>query len=130
MNKTNIVVGLFLIVGVIAALSIGQLFSEEQKIVKLSDQTLSENKTSIYGTLHPFASEAVYFLMTDRFVDGDPNNNFEKQGGELPTFRQRIADDNGNEAFVGYMGGDFKGILDNAGYINELGFTSIWLTCT
>lgn len=128
MNKTNIVVGLFLIVGVIAALSIGQLFSEEQKIVKLSDQTLSENKTSIYGTLHPFASEAVYFLMTDRFVDGDPNNNFEKQGGELPTFRQRIADDNGNEAFVGYMGGDFKGILDNAGYINELGFTSIWLT--
>ncbi len=25
-----------------------------------------------YGTLEPFASEAVYFIVTDRFVDGDP----------------------------------------------------------
>ncbi len=35
-----------------------------------------------YGTLEPFASEAVYFLLTDRFVDGDPDNNFPEQGGE------------------------------------------------
>jgi len=24
-----------------------------------------------YGTLEPFASEAIYFVMTDRFVNGD-----------------------------------------------------------
>ncbi|MGB5447934.1 MAG: hypothetical protein WBM80_03325, partial [Woeseiaceae bacterium] len=34
-----------------------------------------------YGTLEPFASEAVYFIVTDRFVDGDPGNNFPDQGG-------------------------------------------------
>ena len=28
-----------------------------------------------YGTLEPFAAEAVYFVVTDRFVDGDPGNN-------------------------------------------------------
>ena len=27
------------------------------------------------GTEEPFASEAVYFVLTDRFVDGDPSNN-------------------------------------------------------
>ncbi len=25
-----------------------------------------------YGTLEPFASDAIYFVLTDRFVNGDP----------------------------------------------------------
>ena len=40
-----------------------------------------------YGTLEPFASEAVYFLLTDRFVDGDPSNNHAEQGGADPATR-------------------------------------------
>ncbi|MCB1579152.1 MAG: hypothetical protein KDI81_17935, partial [Xanthomonadales bacterium] len=28
-----------------------------------------------YGTLEPFANEAVYFVVTDRFVNGDPRND-------------------------------------------------------
>ena len=32
------------------------------------------------------------------------------------------------KAYVGYMGGDFKGVLNNAGYLSEMGFTAIWLT--
>jgi cyclomaltodextrin glucanotransferase len=89
--------------------------------------TLTEEK-SYLGTNLPFASEAVYFLMTDRFDDGDPSNNFESQGGEFGTFRRPLLSKDGKEAFVGYMGGDFKGILNNAAYISEMGFTSIWLT--
>ena len=38
------------------------------------------------GTKHPFAAEAVYFVMTDRFVDGDSRNNYPQQGGQYPTF--------------------------------------------
>ncbi len=83
---------------------------------------------SYYGTLEPFASEAVYFLMTDRFVDGDPGNNQVKQGGDNPTFEQALVSKDGRRAYVGYMGGDFKGILNNADYIKEMGFSSIWLT--
>ena len=42
----------------------------------------------IEGTSEAFTKEAVYFVMTDRFVDGDLNNNYEEQGGntQLGTF--------------------------------------------
>ena len=33
----------------------------------------------IYGTKEPFAAQAIYFVLTDRFVDGDPTNNHEQQ---------------------------------------------------
>lgn len=87
-----------------------------------------QQTTSLYGTTNDFASEAVYFLMTDRFVDGDPSNNYVNQGGDFPTFKGEMKGPNGEKAYVGYMGGDFKGIADNANYIQAMGFTSIWLT--
>lgn len=82
-----------------------------------------------YGTLEPFAAEAVYFLMTDRFVDGDSTNNFPEQGGpHRQTFDRSIHVDGYEQANIGYLGGDFKGVLDNAGYIAEMGFTAVWTT--
>jgi len=82
-----------------------------------------------YGTVEPFAREAVYFVLTDRFVNGDPSNDHRDQGGahrsfDLPT----PGAPPGESDNVGYLGGDFKGILDNAGYIRDLGFTSVWIT--
>ena len=82
-----------------------------------------------FGTLEPFASEAVYFIVTDRFVDGDPANNFPDQGGvELGTFDRPIRVGDSAPANIGYLGGDFKGVLNNADYIADMGFTAIWLT--
>lgn len=82
-----------------------------------------------YGTLEPFASEAVYFVLTDRFVDGDPGNNHVDQGGsELGTFDRPIEHPEGGTGNIGYLGGDFKGILSNGAYIAEMGFTAVWLT--
>lgn len=81
-----------------------------------------------YGTDDPFAAEAVYFVLTDRFVDGDAGNNHENQGQNLNTWQRRMPGPNGQEAFVGYMGGDFKGIYDNADYIKDMGFTAVWIT--
>ena len=82
-----------------------------------------------FGTLEPFASEAVYFVVTDRFVDGDPGNNYPNQGGvALGTFDRPIRLADSAPANIGYLGGDFKGVLDNAGYIANMGFTAIWLT--
>ncbi|TPV61083.1 cyclomaltodextrin glucanotransferase [Aestuariibacter sp. GS-14] len=83
---------------------------------------------SIYGTQEPFTKEAVYFVMTDRFVDGDPNNNYEQQGGAHPSWSLRLEGPDGKFANAGYMGGDFKGILQNLDYIKEMGFTAIWIT--
>ncbi|MDJ0750260.1 MAG: alpha-amylase family glycosyl hydrolase [Woeseiaceae bacterium] len=92
------------------------------------EPTASE-PAEFYGTLEPFASEAVYFLLTDRFVDGDPDNNFPDQGGEQNgTFDRPIQLAGSPPGNIGYLGGDFKGVLDNAGYITDMGFTAIWTT--
>lgn len=91
------------------------------------DKSVSETQ-SFYGTLEPMASHSVYFLMTDRFVNADPTNDFKNQGGKYPTYRNELKGPEGKSAFVGYMGGDFKGILNNADYIADMGFGAIWLT--
>lgn len=81
-----------------------------------------------YGTKEPFASEAVYLVLTDRFVDGDPSNNYPDQGGANRTFDRPIQAPNGVTANIGYLGGDFQGLLDHAAYIREMGFSAIWIT--
>ena len=82
-----------------------------------------------YGTLEPFAKRAVYFLMTDRFVNGDESNDQRLQGGANRTFDRPVAGAPAGESDnIGYLGGDFKGIENNADYIKEMGFDAIWLT--
>ena len=89
---------------------------------------VNPSEESFYGTLDPFASESIYFLLLDRFVDGDPSNNHEDQGGDFPTWDQKLIGPNGEEANVGYLGGDFQGVIDNLDYIKNMGFTAIWTT--
>ena len=82
-----------------------------------------------YGTREPFASEAVYFIVTDRFVDGDAGNNHADQGGAaLGTFDRPIQLAGQGPANIGYLGGDFRGIVNNAAYIADMGFTALWIT--
>lgn len=82
-----------------------------------------------YGTTEPFASEAIYFVLTDRFVNGDPSNDHRDQGGKHRTFDVPTPGaPEGETDNIGYLGGDFKGIVDNAGYIRDMGFTSVWVT--
>ncbi|MEM6818618.1 MAG: alpha-amylase family glycosyl hydrolase [Pseudomonadota bacterium] len=92
-----------------------------------AEETLTPE--SFYGTLEPFASEAVYFVVTDRFVDGDESNNQQSQGeGQTATFDRPIQLDGEPKANIGYLGGDFRGIVDNADYIAEMGFSALWIT--
>ncbi len=74
-----------------------------------------------FGTDEAFASESIYFIMTDRFVNGDTSNDQRAQG----TFDIELCPNGTN---IGYLGGDFKGIANNADYIAEMGFTSVWIT--
>ncbi|HEY7884823.1 MAG TPA: alpha-amylase family glycosyl hydrolase [Cellvibrionaceae bacterium] len=90
--------------------------------------TSTDERPHYYGTQNAFAEEAIYFLLTDRFVDGDPSNNHEDQGGEFATFDVPMPGPDGKEANVGYLGGDFKGILDNAEYLQSLGVTALWIS--
>lgn len=83
----------------------------------------------LFGTLEPFASEAVYFVLTDRFVNGDPGNDHRDQGGAFPTFDRPVPGaPEGESDNIGYLGGDFRGLLDHADYIRDMGFTAVWIT--
>jgi len=57
----------------------------------------------------------MYFVMIDRFADGDPANNAPVGGVEQP----------GN-----YLGGDFVGVTQKleAGYFTDLGINTLWIT--
>ena len=66
--------------------------------------------------------ERFYFVMADRFANGDPAND---RGG-LSGDRLTTGFDPGNEGF--YHGGDLKGLTGKLDYIKGLGTTAIWLT--
>jgi cyclomaltodextrin glucanotransferase len=80
------------------------------------------------GTTEPLAADPVYFVLTDRFVNGDPSNDQREQGGEHKSFDIPLNWPDGRTANIGYLGGDFKGVVDHADYIREMGFGAVWIT--
>ena len=67
-----------------------------------------------------FRAETIYFLLTTRFYDGDPANNF--------YCRDRIAFDSSGRPTDPHWRGDFKGLIEQLDYLKDLGFTAIWIT--
>ncbi|WP_456824848.1 pullulanase-type alpha-1,6-glucosidase [Cellulomonas sp. P5_E12] len=70
----------------------------------------------------PGADQQFYFVMTDRFADGDTSNDT----GGLTGDRLTTGFDPTDKGF--YEGGDLKGLQDKLDYIEGLGTTAIWLT--
>ncbi|MCZ8208351.1 MAG: alpha-amylase family glycosyl hydrolase [Aquidulcibacter sp.] len=72
------------------------------------------------GPLHvpspDWRDQVIYFVMTDRFEDGDPSNNNQGKGEFDPAQRGR------------FSGGDLKGVEKRLDYIQGLGATSVWVT--
>ncbi|HYF64957.1 MAG TPA: alpha-amylase family glycosyl hydrolase [Herpetosiphonaceae bacterium] len=63
-----------------------------------------------------WAGRSIYFLLTDRFANGDPSND----GAD--GFGPDLADPRG------WHGGDFQGVIDQLDYIKGMGFDAIWIT--
>nr|BFF18778.1 hypothetical protein GCM10025730_22990 [Promicromonospora thailandica] len=70
----------------------------------------------------PGSDERFYFVMTDRFANGDESND---EGG-LDGDRLTTGFDPTDKGF--YQGGDLAGLRQNLDYIENLGTTAIWLT--
>jgi cyclomaltodextrin glucanotransferase len=66
-----------------------------------------------------FRQETIYFLVVDRFYDGDPSNS----EGPNPELYDPNQQDWGK-----YWGGDLQGVIDKLDYLQGLGVTAIWLT--
>jgi glycosidase len=68
------------------------------------------------------SDESTYFIMTDRYENGDQSNDF---GGA----NQSKSVSGFSPSEIGWWhGGDFKGITKNLETIKQMGFTSIWIT--
>ncbi|RKR86266.1 glycosidase [Micromonospora pisi] len=81
-----------------------------------------DDAKALHSLRAPVTDENFYFVMADRFANGDPGND---RGG--------LGDDPLVSGFdptrTGfYNGGDLLGLRDRIDYIRELGTTSIWLT--
>lgn len=86
---------------------------------KSHDTETSKDTVTVEGR-SPFAWEGanIYFLLTDRFNNGNPDNDI-NFGRTNPTGKLR-----------GFQGGDIIGITQKIkdGYFNDLGINAIWFT--
>lgn len=60
--------------------------------------------------------QIIYFVMTDRFANGDRSNDDQHRGEYGPSQGEK------------YSGGDLQGIVDRLDYIEGLGATAVWIT--
>ncbi len=81
---------------------------------------LAASSTGDYRTRLP-EDEVIYFLLPDRFENGDPSND----RGSLSGDRLATGYDPTHKGF--YHGGDLKGVTKRLDYIQGLGATAVWV---
>lgn len=94
--------------------------------VMVNTQPINDNTTIETESLYEFDvsvdqsnfsnDDLIYFIMIDRFSDGDTtNNNFEDYSDNKSDLKS-------------YLGGDLRGVINQLDYIKTQGATAIWLT--
>jgi len=104
----------------IAALAAGTLISGFLLGAPTSSaENLPSFKPIARGAL---SQDSIYFVMTDRFANGNPKND--------NAFVPGVREINGlDKSDIGYWhGGDFVGLTEKLPYIKGLGFSAIWIT--
>ncbi len=89
--------------------------------------TSAADTTTKTASSFSWDNASVYFLLTDRFNNGNPSNDHSynrglNQDGTVATTMNTDA--------ASFQGGDFKGITDkiNEGYFNNLGVNALWIS--
>ena len=104
----------------IAAMAAGTLISG----LLLSAPTSSAENLPTFKPIArgALSQDSIYFVMTDRFANGNPKND--------NAFVPGVREINGlDKSDIGYWhGGDFVGLTEKLPYIKGLGFSAIWIT--
>ena len=111
--------------------------SEKYNTTKSASYTYKHTKP-IDASAFSWDNATVYFVLTDRFRNGDTSNDH-SYGRECPqgAYNPTTQVVNTSRCYSGYekregnfRGGDLKGMLEkiNEGYFNDLGVNAIWLT--
>ncbi len=85
-------------------------------ILFLCTIAVSTYASTLFPSRTDFRDEQIYFVMTTRFYNGDPNND--TQCWDAQNYNV------GDPAWRG----DFKGLIEKLDYIKALGFTAVWIT--
>ncbi len=86
--------------------------------------TVSDVGLAVPAVRHPITDEVIYFVLTDRFENGDPTNDLGGRSPDLdPTEHGFLPSNPGY-----YHGGDLAGLTSRLDYLAGLGVTSIWIT--
>lgn len=94
----------------------------EAEVKTLVSETSAETDLDLeflYTRDIEFRQETLYFLVVDRFHDGDADNS----EGPNPELYDPEGKDWGK-----YWGGDLQGVIDKLDYLKNLGVTAVWLT--
>jgi len=86
--------------------------------VTTSSLSASADSSAFQIPKHPM----IYFVMLDRFANGDPTND----SGYITGGSSKSGFDPSATGF--YHGGDLAGLTSKISYIKDLGFTAIWVT--
>lgn len=91
-------------------------------VAALLPLSADEGIPTVPRLVHPGAGQTFYFVLADRFYNGDPDNDT----GGIPGDRM----DHGFDPTVvsHYHGGDFVGLMQQLDYLSGLGITAIWVT--
>ncbi len=69
--------------------------------------------------MRDFRGDTIYFIVVDRFFDGNPKNDQGKDPRDFDPLRTN---------FWKYWGGDLRGVIEKLDYVQKLGASAIWLT--
>lgn len=93
-------------------------FSKNKKASFTKNYSLKQRRPNSDLRKSYDASDMIYLIMSDRFANGNPNNDSDKSVTEKG--------DRNNPG--GRHGGDIQGMINHLDYIKELGATALWPT--
>jgi alpha-amylase len=94
---------------VIASLVFAACVLPEIGCVQVPDEG---QKPKLATHVSDWRGEVIYQVLTDRFANGDPNNDYLVRPGYLAR----------------YQGGDWRGMAEHLDYIQALGVTTLWIS--
>ena len=113
---------------VLVAMSLAYLMPQ---VTLASEAKKAEKFTAKATELAPyqqrdFQDEVFYFVLPDRFYNGDPNND---QGAAANDLKRAVSRGGFDKSHKGmYHGGDLTGLTEKLPYLDNMGVSAIWLT--
>ena len=92
-------------------------FNDEEKVVQTYLYELKAREKNSATRQGFNSSDVIYLITPDRFVNGNPENDWVEGMKEQPNRNDKD----------GRHGGDIQGIINSLDYLQNMGFTAVWL---